>query len=904
MEIKEPKLQRHLPLWIAMLIAVSLCALAGRAQQSQPTAGGPAAQNVSGLTPAGVTASSEPSSSNNGVEVSPAVKHDVSPPLRTIPPIVNFGAPAQKQVKFLGLIHPNSPLSTSPDGAVQSSAGQLVGTMAGINILGVGEGFTGPGGAFTVNSAPSDSNGAVGATQFVEWVNESFAVFDKTTGTVVYGPAAGNTLWSGFGGGCEANNDGDPIAQYDKAANRWVLSQFSVSTTPFLQCVAVSTTSDATGAYYRYSFQVANFPDYPKQGAWPDAYYFSFNMFKGNTFVGARACAFDRRNMLIGNAATQQCFQLSSSFGGLLPSDLDGATPPPTGSPNYFLNFGTNSLNLWKFHVDWVTPGNSTFTGPITISVAAFSEACTGGACIPQMGTRETLDSLGDRLMYRLAYRNLGDHDSLVVNHSVSVGSSVGVRWYELRNPGGAPSVYQQGTYSPDSNFRWMGSIAMDSAGDIALGYSVSSSAMFPAIHYTGRVPVDPLGTLEAEKSIVEGGGSQLRNLNRWGDYTSMSIDPVDDCTFWHTNQYLQASGTFNWSTRIGSFKFPSCNPPPPTVAIDLPSQSSTVFGTVTVAGWAIDNGSAISTVQVKVDGVAVGNATYGVSRPDVCNVYPGRPGCPNVGYTYQWNTATLTSGSHTLTVLATDTDAIPDMGSASVTVTVVPVPPTVDIDLPSQGSTVFGTVTVAGWAIDNTSLVGTAISSVQVKVDGVAVGNATYGVSRPDVCNVFPGRPGCPNVGYTYQWNTATLTSGSHTLTVSATDTDAIPDMGSASVTVTVSPVPPTAYIDTPSQGSTVSGTVTVAGWAIDNGSVVGTAISSVQVKVDGVAVGNATYGVSRPDVCNVFPGRPGCPNVGYTYQLDTTKFTAGTHTITVSATDTDASPDVGSASVTVTFQ
>ena len=463
---------------------------------------------------------------------------------------------------YRGAIHANGPLSNSPDGAIQSSAAALVSTTSGLNILGLGDGFSGPAGSFTVNSAPSDSNGAVGATQFVEWVNESFAVFDKATGTAVYGPAAGNTLWAGFGGGCETNNDGDPIAQYDKAANRWIMSQFSVATTPYLECVAVSTTSDATGSYYRYSFQEPNFPDYPKMGVWPDAYYVSFNMFNGNSFTGARVCAFDRTKMLVGLAATQQCFQLSTSFGGLLPSDLDGSTPPPSGAPNYFLNFGTNSLNLWKFHVDWTTPANTTLTGPTNIAVASFSEACGGGACIPQSGTKQDLDSLGDRLMYRLAYRNFGDHEAMVVTHSVTAGASTGVRWYELRSPGTTPTVFQQSTFAPDASYRWMGSIAMDKSGNIAIGYSVSSSTMFPAIRYSGRVPTDPLSTLQAETSIVEGGGSQLPyhgNLNRWGDYTSISVDPVDDCTFWYVNQYLISSGSFNWGTRLGSFKFPAC---------------------------------------------------------------------------------------------------------------------------------------------------------------------------------------------------------------------------------------------------------------------------------------------------------------------------------------------------------
>src|SRR5258708_468451 len=192
--------------------------------------------------------------------------------------------------------------------------------------------------------------------------------------------------------------------------------------------------------------------------------------------------------MLSGSAATQICFPPDVNNGGLLPSDLDGSTLPPAGSPNYVLNFGSNSLNLWKFHVDFATPGNSTLTGPTSTTVAAFSPACNGGGtCIPQSGTSQQLDSLADRLMYRVAYRNFGDHESLVVTHSVTAGSSVGARWYELRNPATTLSVFQQGTFAPNSSYRWMGSVAMDHAGDIAVGYSVSSSTMFTAIADAGR---------------------------------------------------------------------------------------------------------------------------------------------------------------------------------------------------------------------------------------------------------------------------------------------------------------------------------------------------------------------------------------------------------------------------------
>ncbi len=492
-----------------------------------------------------------------GADRAANVHHDVSPPLSSIAPAA--APPADKKQEKEPKKGLPLPAASASDPVVQTVPGSGAAPVLGLGFDGVGQGFTGPQGTFSVNSAPPDSNGVVGPNNFVEIVNQSFAVFNKS-GTPIYGPVPTNTLWSGFGGGCQTNDDGDATVEYDKLANRWIVSQFSVSTTPYLQCVAVSTTGDPTGSYNRYSFQYGNFPDYPKLGVWPDAYYTTFNMFNGNSFAGPEVCAYDRTKMLAGQAATQQCFALSNSYGSLLPSDLDGSTPPPSGSPNYVLSFATNSLQLWKFHVDWTTPASSSLTGPTTIPVASFSPACGGGTCIPQSGTTQQLDSLADRLMYRLAYRNFGDHESLVVDHSVTVGSSVGVRWYELRNPSGTPLVQQQGTYAPDASDRWMGSVAMDRNGDMALGFSVSSGSLHPGIHYTGRLSGDAPGVMtQGEGVILDGAGSQTGGLSRWGDYTSMSVDPSDDCTFWYTNEYLSTNGSFNWQTRIGSFKLGSC---------------------------------------------------------------------------------------------------------------------------------------------------------------------------------------------------------------------------------------------------------------------------------------------------------------------------------------------------------
>ena len=512
-----------------------------------------------------VAASSANAARTSGAEVTAAVRHDTLHSLRGVMPrpddfFKNSHAYPAHPLPFL------SAPGNQTDGALQTAVNGSFAPALGAGFDGVGQGFSGPQGTFSVNSAPPDTNGAVGATQYLQIVNSAFAVFDKSSKAVVYGPVPTNTLWKGFGGPCEADNDGDAVVVYDKAQNRWVVSQFAVTAAPYYQCVAVSATSDATGAWYRYAFPYGSvFPDYPKMGVWPDAYYETFNMFNGNTFAGAKLCAYDRNAMLTGAAATQQCFQLSTSYGGVLPADLDGSTAPPTGSPNYMLNFTSNALNLWRFHVDWANSANTTLTGPISIPVASFAAACGGGTCIPQYGTRQQLDSLADRLMFRLAYRNFGDHESLVVSQSVKVGTSrknpySGVRWYEIRSPNSTPVVYQQSTFAPDGNYRWMGSVAMDKLGDMALGYSVSSSSIHPAIRYTGRLAGDPLSTMQAENSIIEGLGSQSGNrLSRWGDYSAMTVDPVDDCTFWYTTEYLQKTGSFNWNTRIASFKFPGC---------------------------------------------------------------------------------------------------------------------------------------------------------------------------------------------------------------------------------------------------------------------------------------------------------------------------------------------------------
>ncbi|PYU88411.1 MAG: hypothetical protein DMG26_08460 [Acidobacteria bacterium] len=582
----------------------------------------------------------------SGPTVIHETKHDVSPPLRDIVASLPATQPeASPRVIPLRLTSTGSeaPSSGSPDEVLQDSAGPLVGTTNLLNFEGTG----------ADGVAPPDTNGSVGGTQFVQIVNVEYAVYDKSTGGRLLGPTPINAIWNGFGGLCQTNNGGDPIVLYDKAAGRWLVSQLAYTSnfSSNFQCIAISTSSDATGSYFRYAFDFgSNLPDYPKFGVWPDAYYWSTNTFpNGGAFVGAQACAFNRASMLAGSAGTAICFQKSTSVASLLPSDLDGSTPPPSGEPNFFLDLSsTSALGLFKFHVDFATPSNSTFTGPTSIPVSSFSEACGGLSCIPQAGTTQQLDSLGDRLMYRLAYRNFGDHESLVVNHSVTAGSSVGVRWYEIRSPNASPTVFQQGTYAPDSTFRWMGSIGMDQSGDIAVGYSASSSSINPAIRYTGRVPGDPLGTLESENSIIEGTGSQTGGLDRWGDYSSISIDPSDDCTFWYTSEYLAASGSFNWHTRIGSFKFTSCGgAPAPDFSLSATPSSQTV----------VQGGSTSYTATVTALNGFTGTVTFSASGlPSGANASFNPPSVTGSGSSTMnvTTSSTTPTGTYTLTITGT----------------------------------------------------------------------------------------------------------------------------------------------------------------------------------------------------------------------------------------------------------
>jgi hypothetical protein len=432
---------------------------------------------------------------------------------------------------------------------------------------------------FAGQSAPkgqlySDAIGAVGLTQYVQQVNAEYTIYNKTTGAVILGPVAQNAIWSTFGSSCQTYPGGDGTVDYDQNANVWILSHRAVPTGgPYLNCVAVSTSPDATGTYNLYAFSLTEqFPNVPKIGTWPDAYYLSQDLLNPSSkaFVASQACALQRSAMIAGTFAKSVCFQGNISFPGFITTSWDGQTAPPTGEVAFFWqldqrpNVGKNNLNAFQFHTDFTTLANNTFTGPVAIALPAYTDTCnTLKPCVPQPGTTNVVGGWGYRMMYRITYRNFGTYESVVMTHSVTQGTGTAahasVRWYEFRTPL-TPAIYQWQTYSPDkTTYRWIPSIAQDQYGDIAVGYSVASSTVYPGLSYAGRQFSDKLNTMETEIPLVVGGGSQLTTNQNWSSYSSMTLDPVDDCTFWYTGQYYATSSQAGWSTEITSFRFPSC---------------------------------------------------------------------------------------------------------------------------------------------------------------------------------------------------------------------------------------------------------------------------------------------------------------------------------------------------------
>ena len=423
---------------------------------------------------------------------------------------------------------------------------------------------------------PPDPIGAVGPNHYIQMVNSAFAIYDKT-GTRLAGPSQINSLWKQFGGACENQNDGDPVVRYDHLADRWLVSQFAVD--DHMQCIAISRGPDpVSSGWFLYAFPTkdasgnAVTPDYPKIGVWPDGYYMSTQ--RGFPSEGLDVWVFERDKMLAGQPARQVQFAIAAPSIVLQPSDLTGPAPP-AGTPNYFVRpvdgqrfSGNDRLEVFEFAVDWSAPANSTFKLAASIPTAAFdSVLCTNdllGACVPQPNTAVRLETLTAWPMFRAQYRNFGTRQTLLLNHSVdATGSDIaGVRWYELRKTVSTPwKIFQQGTHSPDNVNRWMGSIAMDQAGNIALGYSVANSTTFPGLRVATRTRTTAKGKMGPEIVIVNGGGSQTNSAARWGDYGSMDVDPARPCTFWYTSLYYAQTSSAGWRTRVAEIRMPSCMP-------------------------------------------------------------------------------------------------------------------------------------------------------------------------------------------------------------------------------------------------------------------------------------------------------------------------------------------------------
>jgi hypothetical protein len=440
---------------------------------------------------------------------------------------------------------------------------------------------------------PPDPNGEVGPDHYIEMINLVFGIYSKT-GTLLLGPVDTGTLWDGFAVSDCLDPSGDPVVMYDQFTGRWLLSQFTTAGPEYFNCVAVSTTADPTGSYYRYAFSTGlNFPDYPKYGNWTDSYVITTREFGPTIEYGIGVYALEKNKMVNGQPARAVRFFIDGNDpdllplvgDGLLPADVDGKQKPLTDSAipiigtqddggGYGATF--DAINIWDLRVKWRSTPSASLGLSTQLPVAPFDSifpcAPTARDCLPQPGITDPnqyLDILSyrQRPTFRLAYRNFKGYESLVTNQSVEAAAGVaGVRWYEVRRAAGSYALYQQGTFAPnDGIHRWMGSAAQDKKGNLAVGYSVvNGTDVYPGIRYTGRLAGDALGQLTlGEAVIMNGSGVQTTTNSRWGDYTDLSVDPVDDCTFWYVNEYYGVSGTpadtRPWQTRIASFKLPGC---------------------------------------------------------------------------------------------------------------------------------------------------------------------------------------------------------------------------------------------------------------------------------------------------------------------------------------------------------
>jgi hypothetical protein len=569
------------------------------------------------------------------VSVHRATKFDVSPPLRSL-----RGSGASDDVADCeGAGCGTSPQDPDADqeqkpaevapAPVITAAGAAVeqrtqGKRAAVPLLesfdGLGSGFEGPQGTATLRN-PSDNSLAAGPDHVVQIVNTRIAVYSKKgaryekTGTVIYGPVPTNAIFTGFGGACEARDNGDAVVRYDQLAKRWLIvmpifgriapGEFAEPGRPalpgeldnpgpavappanppqppprtphqgpvkkegtFAMCYAVSVGPDPLGAYYRYAFERTLFPDYPRPAIWPDGYYVPTST--GDDVIQKHDCIADRNKMLLGEPATEQCI-IIDGVNFLNNADIDGQKLPPAGAPNIMMADGGTQLKkifeddgiyVWKVHVDWANPANTKADGPVKITVAPYHYLCNGQLtnCVPQPDTDRRLDVQGDKIMQRLVYRRIGNRESILAGHSVATqAGGGGVRWYEFRlDKKREAYLYQQGTYAPDGFYRWIPSMGMDKKGNIGVGYSFGGTPNYAGQRFAARRDGDPKGVLTFHETVLAKGEAAQKNTLRWEDYTTTAMDPSDDCTFWYVGDYLK-TGDENYRTKIGAFRAPGC---------------------------------------------------------------------------------------------------------------------------------------------------------------------------------------------------------------------------------------------------------------------------------------------------------------------------------------------------------
>ena len=731
---------------------------------------------------------------------------------------------------------------------------------------------------------PPDTNFAVGPNHIVQTVNTQFRVFDKT-GTGLTAGASLGSIWASIGGACANTNDGDPIVLYDWQADRWLISQFCTATNPNNhQLIAISKTGDPTGAYWLYDFMMPNikFNDYPHFGAWPDAYYMSDNQFDqaGTVFLGAGAFAFDRKKMIAGDpTATFVYFDIQlidPNAGGMLPTNLTGYVPPPVGTPNTFWEYRADefgdpldAMRPYEFHVDFATPANSTFQVKPDVALAAFDARFPNTRnAIEQPSPGIALDAIADRMMNLVQYRVLsGGVQSYVMNFTVNVSGvnpttagtyQSGIRWVEMRRSGSTYSVNQQGTHnnptisgSTGENF-WMGSVAQDNQGNIGLGYSRSSSSVFPSISYTGRLAGDAAGQMaQGTNDIIVGTGAQRSSSGRWGDYSALVVDPSDECTFWYTTEYntaaSQALSTASWLTRIGSFK---------VNAACTPSARGTISGTVTACA----GGTPIANAAVTTpDGFL---ATTNASGQYTITAGPGT-------YTVNITAPSSTSCSTTNVVVTNGGNTIvncclsgaPLMAAAGATLVSESCTPANGVLDPNEFVTVSFCVINNGTAA-TTNLVGTLQASGNVTSPGPA---QTYGV-------VNPGATSCKN--FTFTVNPALQCGGNVTASIQlqdgATDLGTVTYMfstGVAGAPVTVSytgpavPIPDNlaAGVNIPLTVAGITGGIADVDFSIDGTSCTANA-GDPNAGVDHSWVGDLVFTLTSPGGTTVtIINRPG---------------------------------------------